>query len=152
MLSPSILLQKMIWCDLAIDRRGTFWRNIKVRISLGSNPGSQQYYLEKAGPYAGTYFENDLYGSTSYQCLPDFTVGGAECPEGAQNMNDCTIDDYARHGNFRFASFLCAWPYIFRWKLFEAVQLYIYLLQWVFRPFGIIWGQNGWFIICWLYM
>ena len=55
--------------------------------------------LEKAGPYAGTHFQNDLYGSTSYQCLPDFTVGGADCPEGAQNMNDCTIDDYARHGN-----------------------------------------------------
>ena len=56
--------------------------------------------LERLGPYAGTHFQNDLYGSSSYQCLPDFTVGGAKCPEGAQNMNDCDIDDYARHGNF----------------------------------------------------
>ena len=58
--------------------------------------------LERLGPYAGTYFQNDLYGSKSYQCLPDFTVGGAKCPEGAQNMNDCDIDDYARHGNFDY--------------------------------------------------
>ena len=67
-----------------------------------------QNFLEKAGPYAATHFQNDLYGSTSYQCLPDFTVGGADCPEGAQNINDCTIDDYARYGNSFLANFLCA--------------------------------------------
>ena len=71
---------------------------IIVRFELGTLVAKS--LLEKAGPFAGTYFQNELYGSTSTQCIPDFTVGGANCPEGAQNMNDCDIDDYARHGNF----------------------------------------------------
>ena len=76
-----------------------FGRKTSQRARFEPGISAISFILEKAGPYAGTHFENDLYGSTSNQCLPDFTVGGAECPDGAQDMNDCAIDDYARHGN-----------------------------------------------------
>ena len=103
---------------------------IIVRFELGTLVAKS--LLEKAGPFAGTYFQNELYGSTSTQCIPDFTVGGANCPEGAQNMNDCDIDDYARHGNSRDLYRPFFEPrknFNIRWELSEEIQLNIHLLQ-----------------------